>query len=71
MLSQGATPDPKCKLNIYHHYLHLHIYLIASFVPGCLCPLFCYYKWWEDGIGAVWLIYIRVWEGRQRLGITL
>ena len=26
-------------------------------------------KWWGDGIGGEWLIYNRVWEGGQRVGI--
>ena len=56
---------------IYHHSLHFHIYQIASFVPGILCPLYCYYKWWGDGLGGGWLIYNRVWEGGQGVGIIL
>ena len=27
---------------IYNHSLHFHIYQIASFVPGILCPLYFY-----------------------------
>ena len=34
---------------IYHHSLHFHIYQIVSLVPGILCALYCYYKWWGDG----------------------
>ena len=56
---------------IYHHSLHFHIYQIASFAPGILCPLYCYYKWWGDGIGRGWLIYNRVWEEGQGVVIIL
>ena len=38
-------------------FLHFHIYQIASFVPGILFRLYCYYKWWGDGIGGGRLIY--------------
>ena len=38
----------------------------------------CYYKWWEDrigggrgGWGGGWLIYNRVWERGQGVGIIL
>ena len=48
---------------IYSHSLRFHIYQIASFVPGILCSLYCYYKWQGDGLGGRWLIYNRVWEG--------
>ena len=52
-----------------HHSLHLHIYQIVSFVPRMPCPLYCFYKWWGDGISGGWLIYIRVWVGVQGVGI--
>ena len=56
---------------IHHHSLHVHIYQIASFVSGILCPLYCYYKCWGDGIGGGWLIYNTVWEGGQGVAIIL
>ena len=46
---------------MYYHSLCFHIYQIASFVPGILCPLYSYYKRWGDGLGRGWLIYNRVW----------
>ena len=49
---------------IFHHSLHFYIYLIVLFVQGILGPLYNYYKWW-DGIGRGWLIYIKLWVGRQ------
>ena len=54
---------------IFHHSLHFHIYQIASFASGILCPLYCYYEWWGDGIGGGWLLHIRVWVGGQGVGI--
>ena len=46
-----------------YHSLHFHIYQIASFIPGILCPLCCYYRWWGNAIGRRWLIYNRMREG--------
>ena len=37
---------------IYHHSFNFHIYQIASFAPGIVCPLYRYYNWWGDGIGG-------------------
>ena len=54
--------DNSCSTST-HHSLHFHIYQIASLVPGILCPLYCYYKWWGDGIDGAWLNYNRMWEG--------
>ena len=67
---------------IYHFYCSgdHDIYQIGSFVPGILHPLYCYYKWWGggwggggggDGIGGGELIYNRVWEWGQGVGIIL
>ena len=58
----------------YHHSLHFHIYQIALFVPGIQCPWYCNYKWWGDVIGEGgwwWLLYNRVWEEGQWVGIIL
>ena len=44
---------------------------IVSFVPGILCPLYCYCKRWGDGMGGGWLIHIRVWVGGQGVGFIL
>ena len=54
---------------IIHQSLHFHIYHIVSFVPGIMCPLYCYYEWCGDGIGWWWLIHVRVWVGGQGVGI--
>ena len=56
---------------IYHHPLHFHICDIAWFVPAILCSLYCYYKCWGNGTGGDWLIYKRVWERGQGVGIIL
>ena len=37
---------------ISHHSLHFHTYQIISLVRGIMCPLYCYYKLWGDGIGG-------------------
>ena len=70
MLTQGLAPDPKCKLIIFnirytstfirlsHLYQEYHVHCIVITND-------------EDGIGRGWLIYIRVWVGRQRVGIIL
>ena len=48
-----AAPDPKCSVSwLSDHSLHFHIYYVVLFVPGMPCPLYCYYKWWGDGIGG-------------------
>ena len=66
---KGPHQIPSVSWKFYS--LHFHIYQTASFVPGILCPLYCYYKWWGDGLGGGWLIYNRVWEGGQGVGIIL
>ena len=69
MLTQGPTPDLKCKLIISlfltlphlldsHFYQECHIHCIVTTNN-------------EDGIGGGWLIYIRVWVGGQEVGIIL
>ena len=35
-----------------HHSLHFRICSIISLVLGVPCPLYCYSKWWSDGIGG-------------------
>ena len=56
---------------IYHHSLYFHIYQIASFIPGILCPFYCYCKWCRHGLGRGLLIYNMVWDGGQGVGIIL
>ena len=70
MLTQEPAPDPKCKLNISSFVTLSHL-LTASFLLQILRPLYCYYKWWGCGIGRGWLIYNRVLEGGQEVGIIL
>ena len=58
---------------IYCLTLNFDVYYIPSFVPGTLCPLCCYYKWWGggDGIDGGWLFYKWVCEEGQGTGIIL
>ena len=42
-----------------------------SILPGMPCPLYCHYKYWWDGIGGGWLIYIGVWVRGQGGGYHL
>ena len=70
MLSHGPAPDPKGKV-IFHHSLHFHIYLdcviYANNAMSTLLLLQTMGGW--DKFGGGWLIYIRVWMGRQWVGI--
>ena len=74
MLTQGPAPDLKCNL-IISTFLTLP-HLLDCLI--CTCSLY-YYKQWGYGIGGGgegerggrWWIYIRVWVGRQALGIIL
>ena len=71
MLTQGPTPDPKCKSNISSFLTlpHLSDCLICTWNS---VPIVFLLEMLEgDGIGGGWLIYNRVWEGGQRVGIIL
>ena len=68
MLTQGLSPDPKCKLNISSlpTLPHLLDYLISTrnsvFIVLLLGMM-------GDGIGGAWLIHIRERVGGQGVGI--
>ena len=42
-----------------------------SFVPGIICPLYCYYKSWGDGIGGCVVDLYQGVVGVQGVGIML
>ena len=42
-----------------------------SFVPGIICPLYCYYKSWGDGIGVCVVDLYQGVVGVQGVGIML
>ena len=44
MLTQGPSPDPKCKLNISSFFTLPHL-LGFLILPEIMCPLYCYYKY--------------------------
>lgn len=67
-------------------YSNISLFLMLSYLLGCLIytsnaittdgpempwALYCYYKWWGNGIGGDCLIYIKMWVGRQAVSITL
>ena len=70
MLTQGPTPDLKCKLNISS-------FLTLTHLLDCLMPIVLLLQmvdgWERCGSGGwgVWLIYNRVWERGQGAGIIL
>ena len=51
MLTQGPSPDPKCKLNISSFFTLPHL-LGFLILPEIMCPWYCYYKYGGDGIGV-------------------
>ena len=70
MLTQGPTPDPKCKLNISSFLILLHLSdcLICTRNSVSIVLLLQMVERW-DRWG--WLIYNRVWERGQGVGIIL
>ena len=70
MLTQGPTPDSKCNLNISSFLTlpHLSDYLICTRNSMSIVLLL---QMMGDGLGGGWLIYSRVWEGGQGVGIIL
>ena len=70
MQTQGAAPDPKCKLIIssFLTLLHLLDCLICTRNTMSIVLLLQMMGRW-DRWG--WLIYIRVWVGGQGVGIIL
>ena len=54
MLTQGPSPDPKCKLNISSFFTLPHL-LGFLILPEIMCPLYCYYKYgggWDRCVGG-------------------
>ena len=70
MLTQGATPDPKCKL-IISSFLTLPHLLDCLICTRNAMSIVLLLQMTEGGIGGRWLIYIRVWVGEQGVGIIL
>ena len=70
MLTQGPPPDPKCKLNVslFLTLPHLSDYLICTRNSMSIVLLL---QMVRDRIGGQWLIYNRMWEGGQGVGIIL
>ena len=70
MLTQGPTPDPKCKLNIssFLTLAHLSNCLICTTNSVSIVFLLEMAGEW-DRWG--WLIYNRLWEEGQGVGIIL
>ena len=62
MLTQGPAPDPNCKLNI-SSFLTLPNTLDCLIIIVLLLQMM---RGWEDW---GWFIYVRIWVGRQGLGI--
>ena len=69
VLTQGPTPDRKCKLNISSFPILPH--LSDCLIPVILCPFYCYCEWCRHGLGRGLLIYNMVWDGGQGVGIIL
>ena len=70
MLTQGPAADPKCKL-IISSFLTLPHLLDCPTCNRNAMSIVLLLKMMGDGIGGGWLIYIRVWVGRQGVGIML
>ena len=70
MLTQGPAPDPKCKLNIsaFLTLPHLLDCLICTRNSMSIVLLLQMMGGW---VRWGWLIYNRVWEGGQGVGIIL
>ena len=69
MLTQGLAPNPKGKLNISSVITPPHLLDCLISTNHFLCPFYCYYEWWGNGIGGRWLIRSKVCIGGQRVGI--
>ena len=70
MLTQGHTPDPKCKfiVSLFLIFPHLLDCLICTRNAMSIVQLLKMMERWN---GWGWLIYISVWVGGQLLGIIL
>ena len=64
MLTEGPTPEPRCKL-IISSFLTLPHLLDYFFCTRNAMSIVLLLQMMGDGIGGGWLIYIRVWVGEQ------
>ena len=62
MLTQGPTPDPKCKLNI-SSFLTLPYLLDCLICTRNAMSIVLLLQLMGDRLGSRWLIYFRVWVG--------
>ena len=65
MLAQGPAPDPKCKLNISSFLILPHLLDCLISPRNSMSILLLLWIWGGGG----WLIHIRVWVGKQGVGI--
>ena len=71
MLIQGPAPDPKCNLNI-SSFLNTSTLIRLPHLYQEFCVHFIFIRnGGGDGISGGWLIYNRMWEGGQGVGIIL
>ena len=64
ILTQGPTPDPKCKL-IISPFLSLPHLLDCLICTRNAMSIILLFQLMGDGLGGEWLIYIRVWVGNR------
>ena len=64
ILTQGPTPDPKCKL-IISPFLSLPHLLDCHICTRNAMSIILLLQLMGDGLGGEWLIYIRVWVGNR------
>ena len=64
ILTQGPTPDPKCKL-IISPFLSLSHLLDCLICTRNAMSIILLLQLMGDGLGGEWLIYIRVWVGNR------
>ena len=64
ILTQGPTPDPKCKL-IISPFLSLPHLLDCLICTRNAMSIILLLQLMGDGLGGVWLIYIWVWVGNR------
>ena len=62
MLTQGPTPDPKCKL-IISPFLSLPHLLDCLICTRNAMSIVLLLQLMGDGLGGEWFVYIRVWVG--------
>ena len=71
MLTQGPTPDPKCKLNVLSFLTLPHLSDCLICTRNSMPIVLLLQMMAGDGLGGGWLIYNRVGEGGQGVGIIL